>query len=383
MVQHIPIADQTRFDPVILKELPEKKATVWTFDWNGDTRPEFAIRIDFSISNTQREYNFTAGPPGAAYKFDFSFIQDDAWKYGYQGVSAPRREQDDFVDFLGGILTSKTTWEAAITMIPVIGEVVLLGEAISGYTIFGDKMSTTERVVSGLAALLPAVGGVLAKGVTRAGADLAKVAAAVGRSEEDVVALLRAAEKQGAEAATVEKWRSTLKAGGKLTVHEVTELQRMVRQLEADQRVFRAAKEEMGASRILRKGGKLEQTGPVSLKRLRATLGRSGVSPSGYHLRKATKVDLDALRAAGTDPSNVYAWVSRDANNVLAMDARGRPVITFTDKGLSSLEEAVKIFGHEAKHIKDFTAGMTTSNEALAEKAGEELWELVQKKVGP
>jgi hypothetical protein len=381
-VQQVPIADRTTFDPVILKELPEKAATVWTFDWNGDTKPEFAIRIDFRLSNTQRDYNFTAGAPGTASKFDFFFIQDDAWKYGYQGSVAPRREKDDFVDFLGGILTSKTTWEAAITMIPVIGEVVLLGEAISGYTIFGDKMSTTERVVSGLAALLPAVGGVLAKGVTKAGADLAKIATQIGRSEEEVVALLRAAEKQSAGAATVEKWRSTLKAGGKLTIEEAAELQRVVRQLEADQRVFRAAEEEMGASRILRKGGKLEQTGPVSLKRLRTTLGRSGVSPSGYHLRKATKVDLDALRAAGTDPSSVYAWVSRDGNNILAMDARGRPVMTFTDKGLSSLEEAVKSFGHEAKHIKDFAAGMTSSSEALAEKAGEELWELVQKKMG-
>lgn len=119
-VQHVPIADRTKFDPVILKELPEKAATVWTFDWNGDTQPEFAIRADFSISNTLRNYNFTAGPNGTAYKFDFTFIQDDAWKYGYQGGSAPRREEDDFVDFLGGILTSKTTWEMAITMIPVM-----------------------------------------------------------------------------------------------------------------------------------------------------------------------------------------------------------------------------------------------------------------------
>jgi len=56
--------------------------------------------------------------------------------------------------------------------------------------------------------------------------------------------------------------------------------------------------------------------------------------------------------------------------------------MTFTSKGLSSLEEAIKSFGHEVKHIKDFAAGMTTSSEALAEKAGEELWELVQRKLG-
>jgi hypothetical protein len=54
-------------------------------------------------------------------------------------------------------------------------------------------------------------------------------------------------------------------------------------------------------------------------------------------------------------------------------------VITFSNKGLSSLEEAIKSFGHEAKHIKDFAAGMVTSSEALAERAGEELWTLVKK----
>lgn len=380
--QQAAIADPTKFDPVILKTLPEKTGTVWTFDWNGDAKPEYAIRIDFSISNTIRDYNFTASDNKSVKKFGFHFVQDDAWKYGYQGNSAPRRHKDDFFDVLGDILTSKTTWEMAITMIPVIGEIVLLGEAISGYTIFGDKMSTAERVVSGLAAVLPVAGGVIAKGVTKAGADLAKIAVKVGRTEEEVMALLRAAEKQGAEAATVEKWSSTLKSGGKLAADEVAKLQRVVRQLEADQRVFRAAEQEMGASRILRKGGKIEQTGPVSLKRLRNTLGRSGVSPSGYHLRKATKADLDALRAGGTDPSTVYAWVSRDGAGVMTVDAKGRPVMTFTEKGLSSLEEAVKSFGHEAKHIKDFAAGMTTSSEALAEKAGEELWELVKRKLG-
>jgi hypothetical protein len=381
-VQYVAIADRARFDPALLAETPGKGALTWTFDWDGDARPEFSLRVDFSLTNTQRFYNFAGGTPGNATKFDYSYVEDDAWKYGYQGASAPRRDPDDFVDFLGGILTSKTTWEMAITMIPVVGEVVLLGEAVTGYSLFGDKLSTTGRIISGLAALLPVAGGVLAKGATKAGADLAKVAATVGRSEAEVVAMLRAAEKQGAEAATVEKWAATLKAGGKLTVEEAAQLERIVRQLEADQRVFRAAEQELGASRILRKGGKLEQTGPVSLKRLRMTLGRSGVSPSGYHLRKAAKADLDALRSAGTDPSTVYAWVSRDGNNVLLVDARGRPVITFTEQGLSSLEEAVKSFGHEAKHIQDFAAGMATSNEALAEQAGEELWELVQKKMG-
>jgi hypothetical protein len=245
-IQQFAIADRTKFDPV-MKELPEKSGTVWTFDLNGDAKPDFAIRVDFKTSNVIRDYDFTTSDNSNVKKFGFHFIQDDAWKYGYQGNSSPRRKQDDFFDTLGDILSSKTTWEMAITMIPVIGEIVLLGEALTGYTIFGDKMSTTERVVSGLAALLPVAAGAIAKGVARGGADLVKVAAKVGRSEEEVIALLRAAEKQSGEAATMEQWRATLKAGGKLTADEVAKLQLTIRQLEADERALRAADQEARA----------------------------------------------------------------------------------------------------------------------------------------
>ncbi|QRO00622.1 hypothetical protein JRI60_17090 [Archangium violaceum] len=379
--QTIHLGNRANFDPIDLERLPEKQATVWTFDLNNDGKPDFSIRVSFSSSNITREYDFTTYDNRNVSKFGFHFIQNDAWKYEYQGNWAPRRKPDDFIDFLGDIFSSKTTWEIAITSIPVIGEIVLLGEAVTEYSIFGDKLSAGERVIAGLAALLPVAAGILAKGVSRTGANVAKVAAKLGRSEEEVIALLRAAEKQSAEAANVERWQATLKAGGKLTAEEVARLQRILRQVEADNRVFRAAEQELGLSRILRRGGKVESTGPVTLKRLRIVLGNAGVSPSGYRLRKVTKAELESLKKAGVDPSTIYAWVSRDANGALIRDARGRPVITFTEKGLSSLGEAVKSFGHEAKHIKDFAAGMITSSEALAERAGEELWALVKKRL--
>jgi Bacterial SH3 domain len=131
---------------------------------------------------------------------------------------------------------------------------------------------------------------------------------------------------------------------------------------------------------VFRRGGKIRKVRSVSLKRLRNVLGRAGVSPSGYKLQKAPAADLAALAAAGDDPGNVYGWMSRIGSE-LVRDSKGRPIINFTPKGLSSLEEAVKTFGHEAKHIQDFAAGMTTSSEALAELAGENLWLLVSKKL--
>jgi len=79
-------------------------------------------------------------------------------------------------------------------------------------------------------------------------------------------------------------------------------------------------------------------------------------------------------------PEQVWAWVGRDGSGNVIADWRGRPVITFTSKGLASLEDAVKSFGHEVQHLKDFVAGRGTT-EMGAEKAGIELWELVKKRV--
>jgi hypothetical protein len=42
----------------------------------------------------------------------------------------------------------------------------------------------------------------------------------------------------------------------------------------------------------------------------------------------------------------------------------------------------VKTFGHEAKHLKDFAAGLVESSEALAEQEGEKLWLIVQGSLG-
>jgi hypothetical protein len=244
------VATPGKFDPIDLKRLPEPTGTVWTFDLDSDGKPDFAVRIDFKVGKIFREYNFTTtNSQSKIEKFGFHFVQDDAYKYGYQGNSAPRRQKDDFVDAL------KVPLEMAVTMIPVIGEIVLAVEAITGRSMFGEKLSTTERVVAGVAALLPIAGGLVAKGIGRAGADLAKLSSKLGRSEEEVMALLRAIDKESAETVKIKQWEATLKGGGKLGASEVAELQRIVRQIEADERVFRASLQEAGGARDLHRAG--------------------------------------------------------------------------------------------------------------------------------
>ena len=124
-----------------------------------------------------------------------------------------------------------------------------------------------------------------------------------------------------------------------------------------------------------RRAAKVKNVEVVSLKRLRIVLGRAGAAPGKYKLVRATENELAAI---GGEASGVFGWVARDGANQVARDARGRPIITFTPRGLASLEEAVKTFGHEVQHLKDFAAGVITSSEDFAEEAGEKLWLVVQ-----
>lgn len=131
---------------------------------------------------------------------------------------------------------------------------------------------------------------------------------------------------------------------------------------------------------VFRKADKVKAVGAVSLKRLRNVLGRAGVSPSPYKLVKVSKEVAKQLEKEAGE--TIYGWIARDGTGALVKDARGRPIINFTLRGLSSLEEAVKTFGHEVQHIKDFAAGLTTSSEALAERAAEKLWLVVSETIG-
>jgi hypothetical protein len=125
---------------------------------------------------------------------------------------------------------------------------------------------------------------------------------------------------------------------------------------------------------VFRKGEKLKSVGAVSLKRLRNVLGRAGVSPSKYKLVKVSKQVAETMEKEVGE--SIFGWVQLAGTEVVK-DAKGRPIINFTPRALASLEEAVKTFGHEAKHLKDFAAGLATSSEALAEKEGEKLWLVV------
>jgi uncharacterized Zn-binding protein involved in type VI secretion len=136
-------------------------------------------------------------------------------------------------------------------------------------------------------------------------------------------------------------------------------------------RALRPAERAAEGLAVFRRGAKSAGGKAISLRQLRMKLGRAGVDTSGYAFRKAT---AEEVADAG---KRVYGWVNADGAGRVFRDAKGRPIINFTDNGLSSLKEGVKTFGHEASHIKDYVAGIKFAREDVAEKAGERLWENV------
>lgn len=369
----ITIPDRTKFRGAFPKPAKAGKESVYEIDIDGDGKADFDLHCSLNKDKIFTSYDFKLFAGGTKTEFNYHYIADDAWKHGYSGNRSPRREPDDFFDSL------KTVVDIGVGFIPVIGEIVDLAEAITGYTKFGDKMSPAERAVTGLAVLIPFAGGALLRKVAKGGMTLAEAALKMGKSEDDVIAALKAIDNRQGDHAMIEALQAELKAGKELTETQLRNLDRVLHQVDAEKRTFRAIEQQAGVEGVMRRGGKIAaETAPVSIKQLRITLGRAGVSPSPYHLRKASAADLKALTEAGDDPVRIYAWVSRDGTGKAITDHRGRPIITFTEKGLSSLQEAVTSFGHEVQHLKDFAAGRGTT-EAGAEKAGEQLWELVKK----
>jgi len=128
---------------------------------------------------------------------------------------------------------------------------------------------------------------------------------------------------------------------------------------------------EKGAAAPLYRRGRaspLSRTGPVTFQQLRDVLAQAGQKPGRFNFRYVPARDAP-------DGGHALGWVGRDGGGNIVLDDLGRPIIYFTDMGLSSLREAVITFGHELKHIEDIMIKKArVSPEAHAEKAGRELW---------
>ena len=65
--------------------------------------------------------------------------------------------------------------------------------------------------------------------------------------------------------------------------------------------------------------------------------------------------------------------MSADGAGRVATDARGRPIITFYERGLQNMDEAMASFFHETGHVHDYRAGVNAAREFEAENFGQRM----------
>jgi len=119
----------------------------------------------------------------------------------------------------------------------------------------------------------------------------------------------------------------------------------------------------------------VDPLGLVSLSVLRMALGRSGFSAKRYAFRMASPAE----EAEAGRP--VFAKVAMSGDNAIITDSKGRPIITFFRRSMTSLREAMTSFGHEAAHLRDVRAGLLTPRELDAERAGLRLADRAERRL--
>ena len=142
-------------------------------------------------------------------------------------------------------------------MLPGIGELTDAGGLVLGYSVTGRELDSTERLLCGVAVLLPFVSGQVLSGAER----VERAALVTGRSLEEVRVLQRiATHLRPEEAAQVSGLMRQLSHGGKLGEQDVAFLRRVAAGLE---------KPLAEAADVLRRGGKVPLVG--------SRLGEAGI----------------------------------------------------------------------------------------------------------
>ena len=127
---------------------------------------------------------------------------------GRRLTSIPYEEPQELSEML-----MQTAVDIGIGAIPVVGELTDLAEAATGYDKWGHRLSLTERVITGIAVLIPFVGGAALRGASRGGKYILRLGERAGGEIAGLVKAVRVLNP--AEIRQVEDWTATLVVEGK------------------------------------------------------------------------------------------------------------------------------------------------------------------------
>jgi hypothetical protein len=145
------------------------------------------------------------------------------------------------------VVTAKLMAELALYSIPYVGPVLIIGQALVGKTIWGERISAEGRVLLGLLALVP-IASRLNRAAAAAEAEAvaaSELAAANGISQSNALALIRGARTFTAEERSfVEAAGRRIQAGDALTAQEASRLAALLNKIGAqNQLIFSAVRE--------------------------------------------------------------------------------------------------------------------------------------------
>lgn len=152
----------------------------------------------------------------------------------------------------------------SIHMIPLVGSLVMAGEALVGQSIWGRPLSTTERVLLGAGAILAEIGPILRSGAAaaRTSAAVSRLSTATGMGRLQALRLVTGSRYlTEAEMATLQRLARQVRAGRTLTEGEHVIVSRLLGKLNEGARVTALRAEVAAASGTARQPGRFTDLG--------------------------------------------------------------------------------------------------------------------------
>ncbi|MFX0197879.1 MAG: DUF4157 domain-containing protein [Candidatus Hodarchaeota archaeon] len=164
--------------------------------------------------------------------------------------------------------TSKDLGRFVIEMTPVVGSIVMIGEALVGKDIWGRPLSTPERVILGIAGLLAELGTLIRAGkVTTAASRLSKLAGIGHLRALKLVVFSRVLTKSEREA--IKALAAEVRAGKVLTEKQVRYVERIVGKVKETERAQAIRAEVAARTGIRHQPGRFTDLGKKNPEEIR------------------------------------------------------------------------------------------------------------------
>jgi hypothetical protein len=147
-----------------------------------------------------------------------------------------------------------------IHLIPVVGPLVMIGEALVGRSIWGRNLSTTERVILGAGALLAEIGPLIRAG--RAAVAASRLSTVAGVSQLQALRMIMASRVLTAtERATLERLSAEIRAGRALSEADQVLANRLIGKMSEHLRVAATRAEVEAVTGVARQPGRFTNLG--------------------------------------------------------------------------------------------------------------------------